>query len=90
MLLKLFIVLYQTYEKVRASKRSLMPPELIKFEVANRRNSWFIAKDPSYVPPKYPASVMVFGVVASDGKVMLPHFIDVGLKINYSRIFKRF
>ena len=31
MLLELFIVLYQTYEKVRALKGSLTSPELIKF-----------------------------------------------------------
>ena len=61
-------------------------------EVANCRNSWFIAKDPSCVPPvmrsKHPASVMVFGVVASDGKVMPPHFIDAGLKINTAEYLK--
>ena len=61
-------------------------------EVANYRNSRFIAKDPSCVPPvmrsKHPAFVMVFGVVASDGKVMPPHFIDVGLKINTAEYLK--
>lgn len=55
-------------------------------EVSNRRNSRCIAKDSSCVPPvmesKFPASVMVFGAVASDGKVMPPHFIEAGLKIN--------
>ena len=66
-------------------------------EVTNHRNSRFIAKDPSCVPPvmwsKHPASIMVFGVVASDGKVMPPHFIDAGLKINtakYLKILKEF
>ena len=61
-------------------------------EVANHRNSQFIAKNPSCVPPvmqsKHPASVMVFGVVASDGKVMPPHFIDAGLKINTAEYLK--
>lgn len=52
----------------------------------NRQNSRVIAVDPSEVPPvfhtKNPASVMVFGAVASDGSVMPPHFIEAGLKVN--------
>ena len=59
---------------------------------SNRRNSRFIAKDSSCVPPvmqsKHPASVMVFGAIASDGKVMPPHFIEVGLKINTAEYLK--
>ena len=55
-------------------------------EVANKQNTRIIAFDPSEVPPvmqsKNPASVMVFPAVASDGKVMPPHFIEAGLKIN--------
>ena len=31
---------------------------------------------------------MVFDVVASDGKVMSPHFIDAGLKINTAEYLK--
>ena len=31
---------------------------------------------------------MVFGVVASNGKVMPPHFIDAGLKINTAEYLK--
>ena len=54
-------------------------------EVANKQNTWIIAFDPSEVPPvmqsKNPASVKVFAAVASDGKVMPPHFIEAGLKI---------
>ena len=37
---------------------------------------------------KNPASVMVFAAVASDGKVMPPHFIDAGLKINTAEYLK--
>ena len=48
--------------------------------VYNRRNSRCFAKESSCVPPvmesKFPVSVMVFGAVASDGKVMPPHFIE--------------
>ena len=61
-------------------------------EASNCRNSRFIAKDSSCVPPvmqsKHPASVMVFGAIASDGKVMPPHFIEAGLKINMAEYLK--
>ena len=72
--------------------QSMDEKKFVVDEVANCRNSWFIAKDPSCVPPvmqsKHPASVMVFGVVASDGKVMPPYFIDAGLKINTAEYLK--
>ena len=55
-------------------------------EVANCQNTQVIACDPSDVRPvmqsKNPNSVMVFAAVASDGRVMPPHFIEAGLKIN--------
>jgi len=61
-------------------------------EVANRRNSRVIALNLSEVPPvmksKHPASSMVFGAVASDGRVMPPHFIKAGLKINTEEYLK--
>ena len=43
--------------------------------------------DPSYDVPrvmktKFPAMVMVFGVVSSEGHIMLPHIFEVGLKVN--------
>ena len=61
-------------------------------EVGNRRNTRVIACNPSEVPPlmnsKNPASVMVFAAVASDGTVMPPHFIEVGLKINVAEYLK--
>ena len=31
---------------------------------------------------KFPATVMVFGVVSSEGHIMPPHIFEVGLKIN--------
>ena len=31
---------------------------------------------------KFPATVMVFGVVSSEGYVMSPHIFEVGLKVN--------
>ena len=40
------------------------------------------------IQSKNPASVMVFAAVASDGKVMPPHFIEAGLKINTAENLK--
>ena len=61
-------------------------------EVANRQNTRVIAFDPSEVPPVMQsinsASVMFFAAVANDGKVMLPHFIEAGLKINTAEYLK--
>ena len=52
----------------------------------NRQNSCIIATSPVDVPPvlrsKHPASVMVFGAVASDWRVIPPHFIPAGLRID--------
>ena len=31
---------------------------------------------------KFPATVMVFGVVSSEGHIMPPHMFEVGLKVN--------
>ena len=31
---------------------------------------------------KFPATVMVFGVVLSEGHIMPPHIFEVGLKVN--------
>ena len=31
---------------------------------------------------KFPATVMVFGVVSSEGYIMPPHIFEVGLKVN--------
>ena len=31
---------------------------------------------------KFPATVMVFGVVSSEGQIMPPHIFEVGLKVN--------
>ncbi len=54
--------------------------------VANRRNRRIIAKKSNVekqtvYETKYPASVMVFGPVESDGKVMPPIFIEAGLRV---------
>jgi inhibitor of nuclear factor kappa-B kinase subunit alpha len=52
----------------------------------NRRNDRWICRDPEDVPivmhTKFPASIMVLGVVSSDGDVMPPHFFETGLRLN--------
>ena len=37
---------------------------------------------PSVMKTKFPATVMVFGVVSSEGHIMAPHIFEVGLKVN--------
>ena len=37
---------------------------------------------PRMMKTKFPAMVMVFGVVSSDGHIMPPHIFEVGLKVN--------
>ena len=37
---------------------------------------------PRVMKTKYPATVMVFGVVSSEGHFMPPHILEVGLKVN--------
>ncbi|UYV63308.1 hypothetical protein LAZ67_2003707 [Cordylochernes scorpioides] len=52
----------------------------------NPRNDRWICKDPSEIPvvmhTKFPASVMVLGVISSEGDVMPPHFFEKGLRVN--------
>lgn len=58
--------------------------------ILNRRNDRWIGGGPSDVPDnvkytnttKHPASVMVFGLISSDGKKMPPVFIPSGVRIN--------
>ena len=37
---------------------------------------------PRALKTKFPATVMVFGVVSSEGRIMPPHIFEVGLKVN--------
>ena len=39
-------------------------------------------RDVPRVMKKFPATVMVFGVVSSEGDIMPPHIFEVGLKVN--------
>ena len=46
----------------------------------------WIATNNKYVPgvmkTKFPATVMIFGVVSSEGHIMPPHIFEVDLKVN--------
>lgn len=52
----------------------------------NRRNDRWLCKYPDDVPrvmhTKFPATVMVLGVISSEGDVMPPHFFENGLRVN--------
>ena len=37
---------------------------------------------PRVMKTKFPATVMVFGVVSNEGHIMPPHIFEVGLKVN--------
>ena len=44
------------------------------------KSGWFDV--PRVMKTKFPAMVMVFGVVLSEGHIMPPHIFEVGLKVN--------
>lgn len=52
----------------------------------NSRNDRWICKDPTEVPvvmhTKFPATVMVLGVISSEGDVMPPYFFEQGHRVN--------
>ena len=37
---------------------------------------------PRVMKTKFPATVMVFGMVSSEGQIMPPHILEVGLRVN--------
>ena len=58
----------------------------------NRKNNRWLCSNPKEVPivmaTKFPATVMVLGVVSNEGDVMPPHFFPKGLKINTDEYIK--
>ena len=52
----------------------------------NSKNNRWLCDDPSDVPivmkTKFPATVMVLGVISNKGDVMPPHVFEAGLKVN--------
>lgn len=54
-------------------------------KINSRNNRWLcqeISEVPIVMQTKFPASVMVLGVVSNEGDVMPPHFFDKGARIN--------
>jgi hypothetical protein len=58
----------------------------------NRKNNRWLCSDPTEVPivmsTKFPANVMVLGVVSNKSDVMPPHIFAKGLKINTDEYLK--
>jgi inhibitor of nuclear factor kappa-B kinase subunit alpha len=56
-------------------------------QVFNKQNNRWIAMNNSDVPKvmktKFAATVMVFGVISSEGDVMPPHIFEKGLRVNW-------
>ena len=51
----------------------------LKMQIWIATNNWDV---PRVMKTKFPATVMVFGVVSSEGHIMPPHIFEVGLKVN--------
>ena len=55
-------------------------------QVHNSQNHrWIVTNNrdvPRVMKTKFPSTVMVFGVVSSEGHIMLPHIFEVDLKVN--------
>ena len=51
----------------------------LKMQMQNATNNRDVAM---VMKIKFPATVMVFGMVSSEGHIMSPHFFEVGLKVN--------
>ena len=50
-----------------------------------QNHSWIALNNrdvPRVMKTKFPATVMIFGVVSSEGHIMPPHIFEVGLKVN--------
>ena len=58
----------------------------VQDQKVNRKNNRWLCKGPDEVRTtmhtKFPASVMVLGVVSNEGDVMPPHFFTEGLRVN--------
>ena len=51
----------------------------LKMQIWIATNNWDVSR---VMKTKFPATVMVFGVVSSEGHIMPPHIFKVGLKVN--------
>ena len=50
----------------------------LKMQIWIATNNWDV---PRLMKTKFPATVMVFSVVSSEGHIMPPHIFEVGLKV---------
>ena len=74
----------------RGSKRVVLWSDEKLFvvdQVVNRRNRRVVIKNANVnkqaaMKTKHPSSVMVFGLIASNGRVMPPFFVESGVRIN--------
>ena len=51
----------------------------------SQKHRWIATNNrgvPRVMKTKFPATVMIFGVVSSEGHIMPPHIFEVGLKVN--------
>ena len=51
----------------------------------NQNHRWIATNNrdvPSVLETKFPTTIMVFGVVSSEGHIMPPHIFEVGMKVN--------
>jgi hypothetical protein len=63
-------------------------------QVYNRRNDRTLVNQgesaATVLKTKHPASIIVLGIVASDGKKCLSIFVPAGIKVNYLRLLREF
>ncbi len=85
----------KTNKLIARIKYPVVPNPLIFFsdekkftqnQKVNRRNNRWLCSDPTEVPivmtTKFPANVMVLGIVSNKGDVMPPHIFPKGLRVN--------
>ena len=82
-------------KKPKASKQIIFFSDEKNFtqdQKVNRKNNRWLCRDISEVPvvmhTKFPQTVMVLGVVSSEGDVMPPYFFLKGLKVNSEEYVK--
>ena len=60
-------------------------PALSNANLDSQNHCWIVTNNrdvPRVIKTKFPATVIVFGVVSSEGHIMPPHIFEVGLKVN--------
>ena len=70
---------YTTHASTDPSYDNRTIASTLKMQMQNATNYRDV---PRVIKTKFPATVMVFGVVSSEGHIMPPHIFEVGLKVN--------